>query len=445
MIAPDPDDPDIVYGGRVDKLDLRTGQTRSIDPDACRRPISTGARGRCRWCFPSAIRSGFISATRNCSARATAASTGMRSAPISRARIPKCRRMSTRSPRRTTNSKDRAAASSTRSRHRRSMRNCSGSAPTMVSSGARAMTARIGKTSRRRRSARGRRSASSTPRISMRKPPTPRSTAIDSTIASRTSIARTTAENPGSSSSPASATAISSTPCAKIPQRKGLLYAATELGMYVSFDDGDHWQTLQANLPRTSVRDIDVHGDDLVIATHGRGFWIMDDITALRQLDRAHDARGNAPLRACNRDPRARRGIHRHAIAEGRAAREQSAERRDDRLRACQAREEGRSSSRSTMSAINSCAAIRAPIRRRISMPRNPPTRRNGFRVRHGSRRRPACTVSSGRCAMRNPPCSPTATPPSTASGRRPGATRWNSSSTASNCASRFRSRPIRA
>ncbi|HJT97588.1 MAG TPA: hypothetical protein VJ696_04665, partial [Rhodanobacteraceae bacterium] len=69
------------------------------------------------------------------------------------------------------------------------------------------------------------------------------------------------------------------------PLRKGLLYAATELGMYVSFDDGDHWQTLQANLPRTSVRDIDVHGDDLVIATHGRGFWIMDNVTPLRQLD----------------------------------------------------------------------------------------------------------------------------------------------------------------
>ncbi|HJU08379.1 MAG TPA: hypothetical protein VJ727_07865 [Rhodanobacteraceae bacterium] len=69
------------------------------------------------------------------------------------------------------------------------------------------------------------------------------------------------------------------------PARKGLLYAGTELGMYVSFDDGDHWQPLQQNLPRTSVRDIDVHGDDLVIATHGRGFWIMDDVSALRQMD----------------------------------------------------------------------------------------------------------------------------------------------------------------
>ncbi len=69
------------------------------------------------------------------------------------------------------------------------------------------------------------------------------------------------------------------------PTRQGLLYAGTELGVYVSFDDGGHWQPLQQNLPRTSVRDIDVKNDDLVIATHGRGFWIMDDISALRQAD----------------------------------------------------------------------------------------------------------------------------------------------------------------
>lgn len=68
------------------------------------------------------------------------------------------------------------------------------------------------------------------------------------------------------------------------PVRKGLLYCGTERGVYVSFDDGDHWQPLQQNLPRTSVRDIQVHGDDLVIATHGRGFWIMDDIALLRSL-----------------------------------------------------------------------------------------------------------------------------------------------------------------
>jgi photosystem II stability/assembly factor-like uncharacterized protein len=67
------------------------------------------------------------------------------------------------------------------------------------------------------------------------------------------------------------------------PARKGLLFAGTELGVYVSFNDGDAWEPLQMNLPYTSVRDIVIHGDDLVIATHGRGFWIMDDISSLRQ------------------------------------------------------------------------------------------------------------------------------------------------------------------
>ena len=69
--------------------------------------------------------------------------------------------------------------------------------------------------------------------------------------------------------------------------RKGLLYAGTEKGVYVSFDDGERWQPLQMNLPVTSVRDIEVHGDDLVIATHGRAFWIMDDVAPLRQTDAA--------------------------------------------------------------------------------------------------------------------------------------------------------------
>jgi len=67
------------------------------------------------------------------------------------------------------------------------------------------------------------------------------------------------------------------------PIRKGLLYAGTERGVSVSFDDGDHWQSLQLNLPATSVRDLDVHGNDLVIATHGRAFWVIDDVTPLRQ------------------------------------------------------------------------------------------------------------------------------------------------------------------
>jgi photosystem II stability/assembly factor-like uncharacterized protein len=67
------------------------------------------------------------------------------------------------------------------------------------------------------------------------------------------------------------------------PVRRGLLFAGTERGVHVSFDDGDHWQSLQANLPVTSVRDVQVKGDDLVIATHGRGFYVLDDISPLRQ------------------------------------------------------------------------------------------------------------------------------------------------------------------
>jgi photosystem II stability/assembly factor-like uncharacterized protein len=67
------------------------------------------------------------------------------------------------------------------------------------------------------------------------------------------------------------------------PRRAGLLFVGTEFGVYASFDDGDHWQPLQLNLPVSSVRDLIVHGDDLVIATHGRSFWILDDITPLRQ------------------------------------------------------------------------------------------------------------------------------------------------------------------
>ena len=74
------------------------------------------------------------------------------------------------------------------------------------------------------------------------------------------------------------------------PARKGLLFAGTELGVFVSFDDGDHWQSLQLNLPACSMRDLVIHGDDLIVGTHGRGFWVLDDITALRQIssDIAH-------------------------------------------------------------------------------------------------------------------------------------------------------------
>ncbi len=67
------------------------------------------------------------------------------------------------------------------------------------------------------------------------------------------------------------------------PKREGLLYAATETGVYVSFDDGGHWRSLQRNLPMSSMRDLAVTDRDLVVATHGRAFWVLDDISPLRQ------------------------------------------------------------------------------------------------------------------------------------------------------------------
>jgi photosystem II stability/assembly factor-like uncharacterized protein len=71
------------------------------------------------------------------------------------------------------------------------------------------------------------------------------------------------------------------------PVRKGLLFAGTETSVWMSFDDGDHWQPLQLNLPHTSMRDLWIHDADLIVATHGRSFWILDDITPLRQASAA--------------------------------------------------------------------------------------------------------------------------------------------------------------
>jgi photosystem II stability/assembly factor-like uncharacterized protein len=68
------------------------------------------------------------------------------------------------------------------------------------------------------------------------------------------------------------------------PERKGLLYAGTERAVYVSFDDGDNWQPLRLNMPASSVRDLLVKNYDLIAATHGRGFWVLDDVTPLRQI-----------------------------------------------------------------------------------------------------------------------------------------------------------------
>ena len=93
------------------------------------------------------------------------------------------------------------------------------------------------------------------------------------------------------------------------PKRKGLLYAGSETQVYVSFDDGDHWQSLRLNMPASSVRDLEVKDDDLIAATHGRGYLILDNVTPLRQIAPA-TAQENAHLYAPQTAIRIRNGMN---------------------------------------------------------------------------------------------------------------------------------------
>ena len=92
-------------------------------------------------------------------------------------------------------------------------------------------------------------------------------------------------QEPGRKSSREFRRMKSSIRCGKILMRQGLLFAGTERAAYFSLDDGDHWQPLRLNMPATSIRDLVIHDDDIVVGTHGRSFWILDDMTPLRQLE----------------------------------------------------------------------------------------------------------------------------------------------------------------
>lgn len=93
------------------------------------------------------------------------------------------------------------------------------------------------------------------------------------------------------------------------PVRKGLLFCGTEQAVYFSTDDGDNWQPLRLNMPATSIRDLVVHKDDIVVGTHGRSFWILDDITPLRQIDR-NAATADEYLFAPQEATRVKRSVH---------------------------------------------------------------------------------------------------------------------------------------
>ncbi len=84
---------------------------------------------------------------------------------------------------------------------------------------------------------------------------------------------------------------------AEDPDRKGLLYAGTEYGMYISFDEGKSWQSFQKNLPHVPITDLEVHQKDLVLSTQGRAFWILDDLTPLHQLTEEQMAKSHFLLK----------------------------------------------------------------------------------------------------------------------------------------------------
>ena len=94
------------------------------------------------------------------------------------------------------------------------------------------------------------------------------------------------------------------------PIRRGLLFAGTEKTAYVSFDDGDDWQSLRNDLPITSIRDLVVHGDDLIAGTHGRSFWILDDVAPLREWAARRVPAASAHLYAPARTYRVRRDTY---------------------------------------------------------------------------------------------------------------------------------------
>ena len=116
------------------------------------------------------------------------------------------------------------------------------------------------------------------------------------------------------------------------PIKKGLLFAGSETQVHVSFDDGDHWYSLRQNMPAISIRDLVIKDDDLVVGTHGRGFWILDGISSLRQIDGEDVRRRRGAVQAGHGDPVRVEQEHRHAAAAVGAGGAEPAGRRDPRI-----------------------------------------------------------------------------------------------------------------
>ena len=244
-VAPDPKDPEVVFGGRVEKLDLRTGQTYAIDPTLRYREVD-----RATWTLPLVFsrrdpRVLYFARQRLFRTEDGGQHWTVISPDLTRedpgvpanARPGHRRRRSAppAPPRR--DLRDRAV-------HPRRPRPVGGHRRRPGLAHARRGRA-LGERHAQRPSRPGPRSASSRPRTSTRRAPTPPSTAIASTTPGPTSIGPTTAAGAGRWPRAAFRTAASSTSCARTRCGAGLLYAGTEKGVYVSFDDGDHWQSLQ--------------------------------------------------------------------------------------------------------------------------------------------------------------------------------------------------------
>ena len=351
-IAPDPDDPDIVYGGRVDRLDLKSGQTRNVDPTLAfpgRISRRMDAAADLRQARPRAL----FRQPAICSGRRNGGQTWT---PIS----PDLTRPDPGVPA-TLDRADGEGHGDQGAAARRHLRHRHLADPRRADLGRHRRRAHLANRRRRRAlaerhaaacSSPGRRSGSSSRRISI---PNVAYAAIDRhrlddqrPLHPADPRRRPHLDRDHQRTCRARADPIPSMSFARI--RFGAACSSPEpsAASIVSFDDGDNWQPLNSGLPTTSVRDITIHGDDLVIATHGRGFYVLDDIVPLRALA------GNAepvhpPLSRSRPRYRVQRAeLHRHADAQGRAAGAQSAARGDDRLCACRRLRPVRSRSRST-------------------------------------------------------------------------------------------------